>query len=276
MRKQFGTAGLVVAVIALVFAMTGGAFAAHYIITKKSQIKPSVWKQLKGKTGAAGPQGPAGPAGPAGAKGETGAKGADGSIGPTGAAGATGAAGVGTTGPKGATGSTGPTGAGATGATGPSGAAGTQIGVYGAPGIGSEAKTNGLDYSYQDEGEAVVVPVSFISKVEPAPTFVFVPGLQSVEAGGFGSNAGAGCPGVTAGGVPQADPGKFCVYGFGINAAGGFAELPSSTVTTVKVKDANPFALEEGVSPAGALLKISCTSSPTEICAGKGLWAVHG
>ena len=38
--------------LALVFAMAGGAYAAKkYIITSKSQIKPSVWAQLKGKNG---------------------------------------------------------------------------------------------------------------------------------------------------------------------------------------------------------------------------------
>jgi hypothetical protein len=51
----------VVATLALVFAMSGGALAArHYLITSTRQIKPSVLKKLQGrsgKTGAAGPQG---------------------------------------------------------------------------------------------------------------------------------------------------------------------------------------------------------------------------
>jgi len=48
----------VVATMALVFAMSGGALAAsHYLITKTTQIKPSVLKTLKGKTGPAGPKG---------------------------------------------------------------------------------------------------------------------------------------------------------------------------------------------------------------------------
>lgn len=69
----------VVATMALVFAMSGGALAAsHYLITKTSQIKPSVLTTLKGKvgkTGAAGPAGPAGPLGPTGAQGPGGTQG---------------------------------------------------------------------------------------------------------------------------------------------------------------------------------------------------------
>jgi hypothetical protein len=88
-RKRCSYANVAVT-LALVFAMTGGAYAAkRYIITSTKQIKPSVLKQLKGKAGpagragAAGPAGPAGPTGPAGAgtagaKGDTGPQGAEG------------------------------------------------------------------------------------------------------------------------------------------------------------------------------------------------------
>jgi hypothetical protein len=72
----------VVATMALVFAMSGGALAAsHYLITKTTQIKPSVLKTLKGKTG---------PAGPKGSTGSTGAQGSAGAVGATGAAGSPG------------------------------------------------------------------------------------------------------------------------------------------------------------------------------------------
>jgi hypothetical protein len=82
--------------------MTGGAFAAKYLITSTKQISPSVLKKLKGAAGPAGApgapgaQGPAGPAGPAGVVGKDGAAGAagpTGATGPTGAKGATGATG---------------------------------------------------------------------------------------------------------------------------------------------------------------------------------------
>ncbi len=73
-RKRLSYANVAVTV-ALVFAMTGGAFAAKkYVITSTKQIKPSVLEQLKGKRGRAAPgpagsaAGAAGPAGPSGGR----------------------------------------------------------------------------------------------------------------------------------------------------------------------------------------------------------------
>jgi len=92
-RKHFN-ATTVVAIVALVFAMTGGAYAAKkYLITSTKQISPKVLKQIKGAKGPAGPPGPAGSQGPAGEKGANGApgeKGADGAPGEKGAPGSNG------------------------------------------------------------------------------------------------------------------------------------------------------------------------------------------
>jgi Collagen triple helix repeat (20 copies) len=87
----------IIATLALVFAMSGGAMAArHYLLSSTSQISPKVLKALKGKPGAAGPagaqgavgaQGPAGAQGPQGAKGDTGPAGAAGAQGDPGPAG---------------------------------------------------------------------------------------------------------------------------------------------------------------------------------------------
>jgi hypothetical protein len=67
----------VVATLALVVALAGGtAYAAnHYLITSKSQIKPSVLSQLKGNAGPKGAAGDNGATGPAGATGASGAEG---------------------------------------------------------------------------------------------------------------------------------------------------------------------------------------------------------
>jgi Collagen triple helix repeat (20 copies) len=74
--------------VALVFAMSGGAYAAgKYLITSTKQISPKVLKSLQGKAGKAGapgaqgPAGPAGPQGPVGAKGENGVAGSNGTNG---------------------------------------------------------------------------------------------------------------------------------------------------------------------------------------------------
>lgn len=83
-RKHFN-ATTAVAVVALVFAMAGGAYAAKkYLITSTKQIKPSVLKQLKGKSGTKGPAGPAGATGLQGPEGKVGANGKDGANGANG------------------------------------------------------------------------------------------------------------------------------------------------------------------------------------------------
>jgi len=105
LRNRF-TYSNVVATLALVFAMSGGAYAASkFLITSTKQIKPSVLASLKGKAGAngapgaTGPAGPAGPAGgvgtqgPAGTAGTNGTPGTEGKEGKAGKNGANGAAG---------------------------------------------------------------------------------------------------------------------------------------------------------------------------------------
>jgi hypothetical protein len=72
MRRHISYAN-VTATLALVFAMSGGALAAHhYLISSTKQISPKVLKALKGNTG---PKGETGSKGETGARGETGGKG---------------------------------------------------------------------------------------------------------------------------------------------------------------------------------------------------------
>jgi hypothetical protein len=97
LRTRFGIPG-VISVIALVFAMFGGAYAASNSSGggKATASKSKAKKGPRGPRGATGPAGPAGaqgPAGPAGARGDAGANGANGATGPTGPTGATGATG---------------------------------------------------------------------------------------------------------------------------------------------------------------------------------------
>ena len=110
LRNRFGIPG-VISVIALVFAMFGGAYAAtndggggKATASAKAKKGPRGPKGPKGDTGAAGPQGPAGPPGPAGAAGKDGAQGPQGDPGPAGSEGKAGSPWTaGGTLPKGAT-----------------------------------------------------------------------------------------------------------------------------------------------------------------------------
>jgi hypothetical protein len=100
LRRHFTYTNMVLTV-ALVFAMSGGAYAAgKYLITSTKQIKPSVLKTLKGATGKSGPAGPAGSPGPAGATGAKGENGKEGQQGKEGAPGVEGKAGASVTSTK--------------------------------------------------------------------------------------------------------------------------------------------------------------------------------
>ena len=83
LREQFGTAGLILSVVAIVLALAGGAIAANGGASA-SKAGPRGPRGKTGKTGPAGPQGPAGPAGPAGTNGTNGKSGAAGPEGPEG------------------------------------------------------------------------------------------------------------------------------------------------------------------------------------------------
>jgi collagen triple helix repeat protein len=82
LHDRLGTAGMIVAVIALVAALTGSALAASGALTgqQKKEVK-KIAKKFAGKDGA---QGPAGQTGAQGPKGDAGAGGADGQNGQNG------------------------------------------------------------------------------------------------------------------------------------------------------------------------------------------------
>jgi hypothetical protein len=236
----------VIAGLALVFAMTGGAYAAKkYLITSTKQISPSVLKSLRGKAGPAGAngapgaqgaQGPAGPAGAAGAKGDAGAPGAKGQDGAPGAKGATGSQGAtGATGAKGTTGFT---------ETLPSEK--TETGTWGARTAGAQT---------------VFIPISFAIPVDPAPTLVYVLPEESKSA--------EGCPGIAPNGLPTAAPGKLCVYaGF---ASPELVPSPAGGLTIEEEEQGSGIkASPPGTGPAGTVLSFACAG----ICGMNGAWAV--
>jgi hypothetical protein len=177
LRSQIGTAGLIVAIVALVAALGGGAYAATGGGKATASAKAKQGKQGKtGKTGPAGPAGPAGSAGQAGAKGDTGPKGDTGAQGPQGEPG-----------PRGEVGPTGP--AGPTETTLPPG----------------KTSTGDWAVTVAPEGFAAYTSISFPLKLSAVPTFHYVT-QEEVELG----TAPAECPGKYQ--IPAAEPGQFCMY----------------------------------------------------------------
>ncbi len=85
LRTRFGIPG-VISVIALVFAMLGGAYAASSNDSGKATASKA--KVVKGPRGPKGATGPAGPQGPSGADGKDGASGSNGKDGASGTDGA--------------------------------------------------------------------------------------------------------------------------------------------------------------------------------------------
>lgn len=197
-RNRFGIPG-VISVIALVFAMFGGAYAANDSGGDASKATASAKKKGKkakrgprGPRGKRGPVGPQGPAGPAGAKGDKGDAGANGSNGANGAKGATGA--TGPTGPEGPEGLEGAEGSPWTlGGTLPSGE--TLTGAWTtATGPGNSPPANTL----------VHLPISFSIPLA-APLAITGIRVRAKDA-----EPTTECPGTAEN--PQAAPGFICVY----------------------------------------------------------------
>ncbi len=93
-HSKFGTAGLVVAIVALVAALTGAAFAAGGLTKQQEKQVKKIAKKYAGKRGPAGPKGDTGAKGDQGAKGDAGAKGDTGAKGDSGQPGAPGEPGM--------------------------------------------------------------------------------------------------------------------------------------------------------------------------------------
>jgi hypothetical protein len=253
-----------VAVLALVFAMTGGAYAAKkYLITSTKQISPSVLKSLQGKAGvvgapgaagvqgAQGPAGPGGPAGSGGAKGETGPEGKEGKEGKQG-----------TTGPKGAGGSPW-----AAGGTLPSKATETGAWSFGYVPLGTHTSFYRVPISFS-------IPLSGglsgagCETVEPNPQPHVAASCQVHFINGAGKEVispseevtSTACAGSAA--SPTATAGNLCIYTAKLSEAESFSH---------SIKSAGVFNEVGGAASAGAYISFEEAGEESQ---GWGTWAV--
>jgi Collagen triple helix repeat (20 copies) len=209
LQNQFGSAGLVLSVVAIVLALGGGAYAANHLGASASKAKAGP----RGKTGKTGPAGPAGPQGPAGPTGPAGSPGTNGTNGTNGVSAEAGTAfsGKKTVGSvtcenggvpvksaspetavcNGKNGTTGFT------DTLPSGS--SESGIWGQTELGSEITAQ------------LNIPISFVIPLKKP--------LDSSHVHIFeGTTAPAGCSGIETGGTGnhlielEAEPGNLCVY----------------------------------------------------------------
>jgi hypothetical protein len=221
-QSKLGTAGLVVAIVALVAALGGGAYAAQLGLNSKQKKEV---KNISKQVAKPGPEGKQGPAGPGGAKGDTGAKGDNGA--------------PGTNGTNGTDGEDGMCTAGNPACELPSGS--ELVGVWSTSGgLGKE-----------DHADISLTPISFNVRISPAPTalwafevggFTFGAELHDGSASIYGCGAGSTfCPGIEPESLaaaeavqeaweeacpgnadaPEAAPGFLCIYNEEIEGATG-------------------------------------------------------
>lgn len=267
----------VVATLALMFAMTGGAFAAgKYLITSTKQIKPSVVASLKGvkgkngKDGAAGPQGPAGPGGAAGPKGENGTSGQAGKDGVSvtssesaGTIEATHCVGVGGSKLESVSGKSYV----CNGKEGKEGKEGSPwVGGGTLPSEETETGTWGTGPAGAEGGQGFkFFPISFTIPLKKAPQQVFVPSNKESEPGCPGRGGGSfSTTGQYKPTVPMAEPGMLCVY------AEGWEEAEFVGVKT-SIYENEEWFMDPGTAASGAMLDVHCLSN---FCIAMGTWAV--
>lgn len=253
----------VVATLALLFAMSGGALAASkYLITSTKQIKPSVLSSLKGAKGTQGPAGPGGSAGPAGPAGV-------GTPGPAGTAGA-----KGETGPEGKEGKEGKT-----GVAGPKGSPWTAGGTLPSKATETGAWSFGV-VTYGSQPLAYRVPISFpiplsaglsgvdCETVESSPQphvaetcqvhFIDEAGKESIKPGE--EVVSTACTGSAS--SPTATPGNLCVYTASLEVAEGFSR---------SIKSAGISTQTPGAASVGAVITFEGAGEESQ---GWGTWAV--
>jgi hypothetical protein len=252
LRTRFGIPG-VISVIALAFAMFGGAYAASNSGGGKAtaSAKPKKGPRgPKGATGPVGPAGPQGPAGPAGAKGDVGANGKDGTNGTNGTNGANGTSVIagteatGTANCEGRGGSKFVTGATTTfacnGKEGPEGVGG---GGGGFPATLPSGKTETGAWWFKGEGTPTEVqPISFAIPLSASDA-------AAIQVHYWTEASHNGCSGTPA--VPTAPAGDLCLY---------ISETTSASTPEVY----SPDFVTQGVGTSGALLYVESAELTTK------------
>ena len=276
LRNRFGIPG-VISVIALVFAMLGGAYAA----SNDSGSGKATASAKKGPRGPRGPRGPAGPAGPQGPVGPAGAKG------DTGAAGSNGSNGTSVTSEEFGTGGKDGKCVGVGGVKFTSGSGGAYAcnGAKGANGQtgftetlpGEKTETGAWSFGEISEGaippagpfHSLFIPISFSIPLaaELDGTKVHYINSEGKEVkGGFAEEEVENPPNCTGSAAhPTAAPGHLCIYTGAISQAKGSSfwikKLDESEVT--------------GASTAGAVIRfIKIEASVGNGGTGWGSWAV--
>lgn len=249
LRNRFGIPG-VISVVALVFAMVGGAFAAKNVGgSGDPQATAAAKKVLRGPRGPRGLQGPTGPQGTAGQPGANGKDGSAGATGPTGPAGPTGPEGP--EGPEGAEGAEGSPWT--AGGTLPPGAMET-----GSWGFGPDAG--------QTSSGPLNVPMSLPIPLEkPIEVFdgkVHAIPVDNSETEADESEPPAGCAGSVA--DPEAEAGHLCIF---------VGQLNNAIIHPIIIKYPVPGGSSFGIGPAGGQLFIFMTGAGAS---GNGTFAVAG
>jgi hypothetical protein len=276
-RERLGTAGLVVAILALIVALSGGAFAATQSAKKKSSkglTKAQVIALIKANA----------TSGPTGATGAPGAPGAKGDKGDPGAPGGPGAPGVNGKGVKVTTiapltpkcsergGVTAEVeGEAATakdicnGATGAPGAPGQPWAPENELPAGA-TETGAWAFNGSEADEAgMVAPISFTVQL-PEELFEGEVHYQT------DSDFATFCTGTAS--EPAANPGQLCVY---FNSFAGIGAPVNATLDQItRLSEIHGLGeRERSASKAGAALYFEYTGDPGEVAYGSGSWAVQ-
>jgi hypothetical protein len=266
-RRHFTYTNIAV-ILALLFAMSGGAYAAgKYLITSTKQISPKVLKALKGSNGTNGAAGPAGAAGASGPQGPAGPQGPGGAKGENGASGAPGTNGVSVTSKELAKGSCtnkegGSEFTSATGKTfacnGKEGSPWTAGGTLpkGSSETGVWAEPHLVEYN-TGKAQVFFVPISFTI---PLPAEIPQANIHFIEPK---QAPPPGCKGTVAN--PEAEPGNLCI----------FASVEEGTGNPTIVDPENESA-SSTAGPRGTLLVFTVVENSEAILALRGTWVVTG